>query len=68
MSGGVKPSATDCLAVLRAAVGIGSCDVCVCDTSGNRDVKATDALQCLQNAVGQPVELNCPPCGAPLEE
>lgn len=55
-------NATDGLFVLRASVGLASCDVCVCDVNGSGSVSATDALAVLQIAVGQPVPLQCPPC------
>ncbi len=69
VSGGEAPTATDCLGILRAAVGIGGgCDPCICDTSGDGRVLATDALRCLQKAVGRPVELGCGACGVQVEE
>jgi hypothetical protein len=55
-------NATDGLFVLRASVGLATCDVCVCDVNGSGAVSATDALAVLQLAVGQPVPLQCPPC------
>jgi hypothetical protein len=55
-------TATDALFVLRAAVGIETCAPCVCDTNGSGAVTASDALLTLSFAVGQPVELTCPPC------
>jgi hypothetical protein len=58
LSNGSKPNATDCLHVLKAAVGVTSCD-CVCDTNGSGTLLASDALLCLRVAVGQPLELEC---------
>jgi hypothetical protein len=55
-------TATDGLYVLRAAVGIETCDDCVCDVNGSGAVSATDALVVLQIAVGQPIPLQCPAC------
>jgi hypothetical protein len=55
-------TASDALFTLRAAVGIGSCDDCLCDADGSGNVTATDALVILRAAVGQPVTLACPLC------
>jgi exonuclease III len=55
-------TASDALFILGAAVGIQTCDVCVCDADGSGGVVATDALLTLQSAVGLPVTLQCPPC------
>lgn len=61
LSAGPAPTATDCLFILRSAVGVQTCDpVCLCDTNGAGGVSATDALVCLNVAVGKPVQLNCP--------
>lgn len=60
-SSGDGPVASDCLFILKAAVGAETCDPeCVCDVTGNGAVQASDALDCLRNAVGQDVALNCP--------
>ena len=55
-------TASDALFILGAAVGIQTCDLCVCDADGSGGVAATDALVTLRAAVGQPVSLECPPC------
>jgi len=55
-------TASDALFILRAAVGILSCEPCICDVNGSASITATDALTILRVAVGQPFELNCPPC------
>ena len=61
LSTGPAPIATDCLFILRAAVGLATCDpACVCAPKGALPVSATDALICLKKAVGQAVALNCP--------
>jgi hypothetical protein len=53
--------ASDALAVLRAAVGLGEpCPVSVCDAAGGGSVRASDALRVLQVAVGRDVPLLCP--------
>lgn len=58
---GANPTASDCLFILKAAVGTEVCSPeCVCAPSGTLPVKATDALLCLNAAVGTPVPLNCP--------
>lgn len=61
---GPSPTATDCLFILNVAVGLGECaDPCVCAPKGSLPPSATDALLCLQTAVGQSVPLDCP-CGS----
>ena len=60
VSSGDNPTASDCLFVLRVAVGTQSCGpACVCDPNGSDDTTASDALVCLKKAVGQNVRLNC---------
>ena len=65
VTNGATPTASDCLFILRAAVGSETCTPpCVCDPSGAGGVTASDALVCLKKAVGQTVTLACPaPCG-----
>jgi hypothetical protein len=53
-------TATDALAALSAAVGIGECEPARCDTDGSGAVTASDALAILSAAVGIPVVLACP--------
>jgi uncharacterized repeat protein (TIGR01451 family) len=61
VSSGNNPTASDCLFILRSAVGAATCaPACICDTNGVGGTTATDALVCLAKAVGQPVNLNCP--------
>jgi hypothetical protein len=55
-------TATDALFLLRASVDLEDCLPCVCDVDASGSVSATDSLIALQAAVGQPVELTCPPC------
>jgi len=58
---GAGPTATDCLYILRAAVGTRTCSPeCICAPKGTLPTKATDALLCLRKAVGQDVTLSCP--------
>jgi hypothetical protein len=63
VSSGDGPLATDCLFILRAAVGSEVCATpCVCDPSGDENITATDALRCLFVAVGTPgitMDCNC---------
>ncbi|MFN2378343.1 MAG: hypothetical protein ABR538_17575 [Candidatus Binatia bacterium] len=59
---GSGPKTSDCLFILRAGVGAETCAACVCDTNGNLQVSATDALLCLRVAVGQNLALSCPDC------
>lgn len=61
LSTGAAPTASDCLFILRTAVGTQTCDpVCICDTNGAGGTTATDALLCLKAAVAEPVTLSCP--------
>lgn len=64
ISTGAAPVASDCLYILNVAVGAQSCtpDACVCDPGGDGGASATDALLCLNVAVGGSAPLNCP-CG-----
>lgn len=60
-SGGGGPTATDCLFILNAAVGLATCDPeCICAPKGNLPITASDALICLNAAVGVGVVLDCP--------
>lgn len=62
---GTDPLATDCLFILRAAVGTATCtNPCICQPRGIAPTRASDALVCLQYSVGQPVTIDCP-CGTP---
>lgn len=61
-SNGTKPTATDALFALKAAVGVTSCDVCICDINDSGSVGASDALGILRAAVGVATSLDCPPC------
>jgi hypothetical protein len=61
VTNGLRPTATDCLFILKAAVGAETCNPeCICAPKGTLPITATDALVCLKYAVGQPVGLNCP--------
>lgn len=62
LSGGVKPNASDALFALKAAVGVGQCELCVCDVNSSGSVAAGDALAILRAAVGSETVLDCPPC------
>src|SRR6185503_5248473 len=65
VSAGAAPSASDCLFILKVAVGAQTCaPACICDPSGGGGTSASDALLCLKKAVGQGVTLNCPCDGA----
>ena len=50
----------DGLKTLRVAVGVDTCDSCLCDVDDSGAVTATDALILLQFAVGLPLQLSCP--------
>jgi hypothetical protein len=54
------PSASDCLYVLGAAVGLIDCNpFCICDLAHPAGVSATDALVCTRAAVAGTVDLTC---------
>lgn len=56
-----KVTASDALAILKAAVGGPECDDigCFCNVDGNDKLSAADALLTLKIAVGQPVTAKC---------
>jgi len=61
VSVGPGPTATDCLFILNAAVGVSACsDPCECAPKGVLPPSATDALLCLSAATGQSTVLQCP--------
>jgi hypothetical protein len=64
VSTGSAPVASDCLFILGVAVGLQSCtpQPCVCDPTGDGNATASDALLCLNTAVGGSTTLSCP-CG-----
>ncbi len=64
LSMGPAPVASDCLFILGVAVGLQTCtpQACVCDPTGDGNATASDALVCLNKAVGNPIMLQCP-CG-----
>lgn len=64
----LRISAGDALAVLRAAVGLDECALCVCDFDGSGTVTTADALAVLRWAVGIEMEPQCGVCpsGPPL--
>lgn len=65
-SNGSGPSASDCLFILKVAVGQTTCSPeCICAPKGTLPTVASDALLCLRKSVGQSVTLNCP-CGPVL--
>jgi hypothetical protein len=61
VSTGNAPTSTDCLYILRTAVGIQTCSPqpCICDTGAGAGITATDGLLCLRKAVGLNVQLVC---------
>lgn len=61
LSTGSRPTASDCLYILQAAVRVATCTPeCACAPTGSLPITATDALLCLANAVGTSTTLNCP--------
>jgi hypothetical protein len=66
VSGLERPiTATDALALLRAAAGSQPCATCICDLDGNGRVSASDALRLLRVALGADLAIHCPPCPKP---
>jgi hypothetical protein len=61
-SDGAKPTASDALFALKAAVGAAECDLCVCDVNSSGSIAASDALGILKAAVGLEITLACPAC------
>jgi hypothetical protein len=55
-------TATDALATLRTAVGLQTCEFCLCDVNDSGNVSAADALAILRLAVGQLIPVTCPAC------
>ncbi len=55
-------TASDALFALNAAVGLLSCELCVCDVDDSGVITAGDALRILTAAVGGAVTLDCPAC------
>jgi hypothetical protein len=65
---GSGPSASDCLFILRTAVGSLTCGpACICAPKGSLPTVSSDALLCLRGSVGQPVVLDCP-CDVPIAD
>jgi cysteine-rich repeat protein len=58
-----RSTASDSLFALNTAVGVSSCDLCLCDVDDNGGVTASDALRLLNFAVSVPgIVLSCPAC------
>jgi hypothetical protein len=55
-------TAGDALFVLRSAVGLEVCEVCICDIDGSGRTNTSDALSLLRIAQGLDGVLDCPPC------
>lgn len=58
------PRVSDCRAILRSAVGLHDCALCVCDLDDSGEILTADALACLRSAVGLAVTLACPECSS----
>ncbi len=61
-NGDLAVTASDALFALLTAVGIESCDLCLCDANGNGSITSVDALTILLTAVGTGPTMLCPPC------
>ena len=57
-----RPTASDALFTLRAAVGVESCRLCVCDVDASSRIAATDALAILGAAVSGTRLATCAAC------
>jgi hypothetical protein len=58
-----RHTASDSLYTLNTAVGVNTCDTCVCDVDESGLVTATDALRLLNFAIAVPgISLVCPAC------
>jgi hypothetical protein len=55
-------TATDALFALHVAVGLTTCQPCICDNDSSGSITASDALRLLTVATGQDVGLFCPAC------
>jgi hypothetical protein len=53
---------SDALRVLRTAVGLDACQMCVCDVDDSGAITASDALTVLKVALGSVNRLVCPAC------
>ncbi|MFP6626162.1 MAG: hypothetical protein VCA74_03760, partial [Deltaproteobacteria bacterium] len=53
--------AADALTTLKVAVGLATCDLCLCDADNSGAILASDALAVLKKAVGLG-EVSCPAC------
>jgi len=60
MSKGEGVSASDALEILRTAVGISECALCVCDLNMSLTVTTTDAALALREAIGLENWMQCP--------
>ena len=58
----LRPTVTDALGTLRAAVKLDDCDLCVCDANGDGELSAGDALSVLLVVTKSVTELHCQPC------
>ena len=56
---GARPTASDALFILRAAVGAAGCELRTCDVDSSCTLSASDALRTLRASVGQAVTLDC---------
>lgn len=60
-----KITAVDSLYILRTAVDLQKCPLCVCDLDNSGTILANDALADLRSAVGLPQVLSCPSVDVP---
>lgn len=55
-----SPTINDALYILRAAVGLETCELSLCDVDNNGIINTSDVLLVLRFVVGLPANLNCP--------
>ena len=58
----LEVTSSDALFSLLVAIGLESCDLCICDANGSGAVSSSDALAILATAVGAGPQMLCPPC------
>lgn len=63
-NGDGKFTTADALAVLKAAVGQRSCQLCACDVDSTGSISTVDALKVLKKSVGVDITLSCAACAS----
>jgi hypothetical protein len=58
----LEVTSSDALFSLLVAIGLESCELCICDANGDGAITSSDALAILRAAVGTGPQMLCPPC------